>query len=414
MQILLNKIFTKKIVRAALRLLFFYALIKLIFKLVSFLMILGANSTLALEINANADLSFNDLHYSLQRLEQAHEEITDNLLIVNSGELNQGSFRLELARLISLLSDYPVNSIAVDVVFSADSTKIGTYELLDVVKNNPKVIMALDTTSNKKYLDFGANIKYGTINFPLSEHTIRRYYSTRGTFAARVASSMGFSLDTANYPKNNFVINYVQDTLYPYHTFPTECAWDTLFAHTKQGFKELPLMQIYSLDSTCLVKLLKNKTILIGHIKNSCTDNYYYDREDKFASSVDRNLLYRPETMPGILIHANAIQNIVNPQVRFYCWSDQFWFYCLEELLLLGYLIFLLFSRASKIVNILILFFLSIPTLYVALLAMKHHIYIELGMTLLQFLIFEELVEIVEPLYEKVKKAIVNKKFLNN
>jgi hypothetical protein len=47
---------------------------------------------------------------------------------------------------------------------------------------------------------------------------------------------------------------------------------------------------------------------------------------------------------------------------------------------------------------------LSLPTLYVVLLLMNYNIYIEMGTTLLQLLVFEELAEFIDPLYAKFER----------
>ena len=407
-----KKIIKIRAARAVLKLAFFYVAIKLVVMSVNGIMSSGLLSTVALEMNTSADLSLNDLHYSIQRSEQSFEEVNDNLLIINSGNLDRDNFRSELAFLLNYLSDFPVKTIALDVNFENDTSRIGTQELIKAVKDNPKLILAADTLGDKKYLDFGDNVKYGTVDFPATDHTNRRYYSANGTFAAQIAKSMGFSTDVNADTNSDLIINYVYDTLYTHNVLPEECAWDTLFERTRPGFKELPLTEIYRLDSACLSLLLKDKTILIGHVKNSCAENYYLDSEDKFAVPTDTKMLYRPTTMPGVMVHANAVLNMANPDVRFRCWSDQKWFLFFEEIVLLAYLSFLLFARVGKLLNILMMLLLTIPILYLVLLAMKHHIYIEVGTTLLQFLIFEELTEIIEPVYHKCKNALEKRKLL--
>jgi CHASE2 domain-containing sensor protein len=220
---------------------------------------------------------------------------------------------------------------------------------------------------------------------------------------------MGHELNQDYVEETNFILNYVQDTLYEVSIMEEECSIDTVFARTKKGFQELSLEQLFIGDSACLNHVLRNKTILIGHIGSECIDNYYYDGEDKFAVPSNKDILYRPKTMPGVLVHANAVQNIVNPNVLFECWSDKRSFLFLEELLLLAYLAFLLFARAGKLLNILMMFALSVPILYLVLLAMEYHLYFEIGTTLLQFLVFEELVEIVEPIYTRIKYNLESK-----
>ena len=222
-----KKIIKIRAARAVLKLAFFYVAIKLVVMSVNGIMSSGLLSTVALEMNTSADLSLNDLHYSIQRSEQSFEEVNDNLLIINSGNLDRDNFRSELAFLLNYLSDFPVKSIGLDVNFENDTSRIGTQELIKAVKENPKLILAADTLGDKKYLDFGDNVKYGTVDFPATDHTNRRYYSANGTFAAQIAKSMGFSTDVNADTNSDLIINYVYDTLYTHNVLPEECAWDT-------------------------------------------------------------------------------------------------------------------------------------------------------------------------------------------
>jgi hypothetical protein len=395
-----------------LKLALFYGIIKLIFYLLGIILSVSWMKQVDIEIKATSDLSLNDLYYSIRNETQDFRPIQDDIIIINSGSLNPDNFRAELATLINQLSEYPIKAIGIDITFANHPEIPGTSDLISSIQNNPKIILGYDTSTFTRFLDFGDNITYGIVNFKEQIHTQRRYSSGPETFAAQLAKTMGYSLDMNDNPSDDFIVNYIQDTIYTFSILEKNCTWDTLFERTKPGFKELDLKDVFFSNSQCLQKLLKDKIILIGHLRQDCIENYYLDGEDKWAVPSHSNMLYRPLTMPGVMIHANAIQNIVNPHIRFQCWSDQSWFNFLEEILLLAYLAFLVFIRVGKFVNVIILLILSIPSLYFVLLAMKHNIYIEIGMTLLQFLIFEELVEIVEPLFEKIKVFFLSKDHL--
>jgi hypothetical protein len=119
--------------------------------------------------------------------------------------------------------------------------------------------------------------------------------------------------------------------------------------------------------------------------------------------------------MPGLMIHINAIENLMNNNNRFYCLSDTFLFKCLTEILIMLFLWFLLFFNYGKVVNVFILFLLSLPILFIVLFFMvKFNVYIEIGLTLLQFLLYEELTEIISPIYEKFSNFKFIKKYKLN
>jgi CHASE2 domain-containing sensor protein len=110
--------------------------------------------------------------------------------------------------------------------------------------------------------------------------------------------------------------------------------------------------------------------------------------------------------MPGVLIHANAIDNLLRKEVRFIEISATWWFKFLGLLLIFAYLYFLIFMEAGKVVNILLMLGLSLPALYVVLYLMQYNWYIEMGSTLLQLLVFEEMVEIFTPVYNWIQNKL--------
>jgi hypothetical protein len=62
--------------------------------------------------------------------------------------------------------------------------------------------------------------------------------------------------------------------------------------------------------------------------------------------------------------------------------------------------------EAGKVVNILLMLGLSLPALFVVLYLMQYNWYIEMGSTLLQLLVFEEMVEIFSPLYCRIQHKL--------
>jgi CHASE2 domain-containing sensor protein len=152
--------------------------------------------------------------------------------------------------------------------------------------------------------------------------------------------------------------------------------------------------------------MLKGKIVLIGHFGSTALREIKNDLEDKFSVPSDTNMIFRSPSMPGALIHANAIDNLLRKEVRFTEVSATWWFKCLGVLFVFAYLYFLVFVEAGKVVNILLMLGLSLPALFVVLYLMQYNWYIEMGSTLLQLLVFEEMVEIFSPLYRWIQNKL--------
>jgi CHASE2 domain-containing sensor protein len=184
----------------------------------------------------------------------------------------------------------------------------------------------------------------------------------------------------------------------------------SLFRFSEAAQMQLPLYNgkdiIEAHDVEFASELFKNKAVIIGHFGSGSLRNIRNDLEDKFAVPCDTNLLFRQKTMPGALIHANALENLIQPGHKFLVLSDLSWFNFLEQLMVFLYIAVLLYVPLGKTLNVLMLLGLSLPFLFLILFLMQYGYYIEMSGTLLQLLVYEELVEIFTPLYKGLKKQI--------
>jgi CHASE2 domain-containing sensor protein len=391
----------KKIIK----LFFVYTIVKAIIFLITFVFSLDFFSIPNLELSAANDLSFNDFHYSIRKNKPNYE--SDKIVIINSGDLASDSFRLQLAQLIKKIDLFNPKVVGVDINFSIEKNKLGTKKLIDIASNIENVIWALDINKPEK-LKF-KNALYGEANFAEHFHTIRRYPNHSETFSAKIA--MRYLDRDLNFNENEtFIINYL---FHDYEIINADFESLNAFSFSKNSNSKLPALNARTLfndeNNDFLNKFLENKIILIGHLGSTALAEIRNDMEDKFAVPIDTNMLFRQLTMPGILIHANAINNLIHPETKFKTLSDENWFLFIEELLLILYLFFLLNFKVGKIINVLILLAISVPLLYVVLFLMEHKYYIELGTTLLQLLIFEEIIESLESVYPRIK-IFINKK----
>jgi len=360
------------------------------------------------EVQAASDLKLNDLHYSLAKRLEAKESMP-NFLLINTGDLSKDSFRLELANLIEYIQFLEPKAIGIDHDFSADTNLIGTHALVSALTGKSNIVLgkndeALDSTRIEI-----PNATYGIVNFAEHYHTVRHYATHSETFAAKLGKLNGVN-PNSNAKRENFVIHYVIQDYVPL-AFERESLNNFIFsqaaAFTMPVFNSKEVMD--SDDLEFAHEMIAGKTILIGHCGSTSLRDFKNDLEDKFAVPCDTNLLFRQKTMPGLLLHANALFTVLHPEHSFWVLSDEGWFKLLNFLMLLSYVFFLLYARAGKLINIALMLALSFPYLFMVLYLMQHGVYIEMGGTLLHLLIFEELIEIFEPAIVKIERRIKSK-----
>ena len=145
----------------------------------------------------------------------------------------------------------------------------------------------------------------------------------------------------------------------------------------------------------------EGKIDIIGSLGDRSHSNADFDIEDKKQVPVDTtNMINRMPVMFGAVVHANAISTILDDRLHFYIVSD-------GSILVVNLIIFaiflyvLLFKNLGKLLNLVILFLLTIPILFLIFYLMEYGIYYQFGGTLLALLIIEEFYEIIEPFEHK-------------
>jgi CHASE2 domain-containing sensor protein len=377
---------------------------------------------------AGADLSFNDLFYKVNRLSNTPiQKSSENIVMINTGSLSSDSFRFKLAAVISKVGDCKPKAIGVDHDFSNDTSITGTHELRDALSIlSNKVVLGRNSRMKKgDVMEFDSSI-YGVVDFPDEEGqiTVRRYSESVNSFAnqMRVVGSSSRSDRSAKTvlnkevdEKSDFVINYIYhhdgNGLYDFKDNFFEDAMDVSDGLLLIEGKDL--LESNKLDSSIVRNLLRNNYVIIGHMGPYNFIDKVHDNEDKFRVPCDTNLINRDRVMYGAVIHANALANLLMPDLRYANIEDGLTFKIFKELLLLMFVYYLLFLNLGKMGTVTILAISSLGMIYLTLLMMKKGVYLEIGGSLLQLLVLEEAFESIEPLLHKFFNRISLKKGLS-
>lgn len=370
------------------KLLFFYVLVLVIGWVLNLALNLNVMNVLRLELDAANDLSLNDLHYKINSGNRKFGTGKD-IVLVNSGDLDPTNFRQELSDLVKIVSLYDAKVIGIDHTFSRDTFNIGHAALVEELSENNKVVLALNT-EGKDHLKI-PKATYGTVNLIMQPQTVRRYQGGKHTFAAQIAIKFGLEYEI---PESPFLINYVATD---FSSIAFNMAAVTELSFSKPSV--FPVFNAHDIMRATDPSMIKGKIVLIGHFGSTALRNIKNDLEDKFSVPSDTNMIFRSPSMPGALIHANAIENLLREEIRFTEVSIRWWSKILGALFVFAYLYFLIYVEAGKVVNILLMLGLSLPALFFVLYMMQFNWYIEMGGTLLQLLVFEEMVEIFSPFY---------------
>ena len=354
-----------------------------------------------------SDLSLNDLHYQVNQESITNSpKLSGKVFIINTGSLSKDSFRLELARVIDAVNQFSPKVIGIDHDFAADTTLIGTNELIKTVNKTKSLILARKEEP-RNYLQFSKNVQYGNVTLPKDQTTVRKYSTDKSTFGYRVSLLLANQNISWNIPYKTFFIKYL--TSQPGYFTKDSNEFIFYIADPNQKQKKFLMLEARDIllhDSATLnaLRILSSgRAILIGHLGNSSMFNMANDIEDKQPVPLN-NIISQDKTMDGVVIHANAIENIINPSNQFRAWSDSILFQIIKNIFIFLFLFYLINANLGKAVNIFSLALLSIPVVYFVLYLMTKNIYLEIGVTLLHFLIVEEFYESIESIEHLVSK----------
>ena len=375
------------------RVLSYYIVIKIILVFITWLYSFSFLNFISFEHIMSSDVSINDLHYRLEKKSAKANQLSNQLILVNTGDLPDTNFRASLALVITKLQKFNPKVIGIDHQFRVDDTnKIATAYLKSAIENNPDIILGYDK-HNENVLKF--NIKKGVVNFPENQISIRKYYNSDAAFAFQICNKISSGDNKLSSKEEEFFINYVCDSVLPYDKF-----WDNGFC----AFNSIDLLKNDSSLLNYLSTNGKGKAFLIGNLGRDINKKNNFDIEDKHKVPCDKDLVNREKSMYGLLIHANVIENLLNPKYQFYDLTSSWIFILITQFCYLYLIYYFLYTDNWKLFNIILLFTLSIPFLFIVLGAMSYGIYIGAGLTLLELFVIEEMIEILHPIENKILK----------
>jgi hypothetical protein len=397
----IKKTFKSKLLTTAI----FFCALQILFLFLQFLSSKPFFGLLSLEQILVSDGSFNDLYYHKKGIKNS-KPLSGKVIIINSGSFDNDSFRLQLAKSINYLQTFSPKVVAVDHTFS-ESNLIGTDSLINSIEKYNNIILSSNDKEEKPLKIKIKSTNYAKTEFINDQIIIRRYNSDSNTFAYKIASLInGENLLLFN--KESFFINYLTDDE---NLFTVNSPLDTMLYQFEKDSKFIVIEGRDLLTKKDYIEVLlrnyaQNNAFLIGHMGSDKLFDVVNDREDRYQVPCDKNLVEKKETMFGVQIHANVIENYLNPDVRFNCWSDSTFFFLFRNILIFLFIYYTLFINYGKALNIISLAFLTYPIIYIVLYLMTKNIYIEIGLTMLQFLFLEEVVEVLESIFNFITKFI--------
>lgn len=383
----------------------FFCCIQIVFFLFNYLSDKPIFGLLSFESLLTSDGSFNDLYYQQNSIKlNPNKKLSGRLIIINTGSFEKDSFRLDLSKTIKQIQKYKPRVIGIDHTFS-NVKKIGTDSLIDVIDKSENIILSSNKTEKNPLKLNKKKSQYGITTFEKEQISIRKYSSDSNTFGYKIAAKL-LENKMVPFEHKSFFINYITDSK---DIFSIKNQLDTILYKVNSRNKFLiiegeELLCRKELLNNFLSKTGKNNAFLIGHFGNNKIYDVINDREDRHRVPCDKNLVERKESMFGVQIHANAIENYLNPEIRFNCWTDTIVFLIIKNILIFLFIYYILFINFGNVFNILTLVILTFPLIYIVLFLMTKHIYIEIGLTMLQFLILEEVVEAIDSIHNYITK----------
>lgn len=347
---------------------------------------------------ATEDIQFNDIYYATKQHQNSAFKSKD-VVLINTGSINNDSlFRKKLADLIIKVADNKPKAIGLDFYFPTAKNPVNDSFLRDaIIKNN--VITVIDAKQNHKSI-FISDRK-GLMNLPgKNEETIREYYNykiinndTIPSFAAVLSNTK--SKDTLSYLK---------------YSTENKGYYNILDKNEKINPLNFPAIEASDFFNEShqneLNQIIRNKIVIIGHLGSRNMHNPF-DTEDKFRVPTDKSLFNRNLTMPGSVIHANAVQMMLNKEEMI---SIEGWSYeIITSIILLIYLFLFYYIHhkfhLSKLINVILILASTFPIVYLCCVyLMDMGIYYKVGGIFGLIIFLEEYIEIYEGFLNKFNK----------
>lgn len=389
----------------------YYFLFQFLFLVISNLSDKPIFNLITLENLLVSDASLNDLYYPLRDKQETDVNLlSGKIVLINTGSLQRESFRKELSEVLDKVQEFEPSVIGIDHQFDFTSSNLsGSQELIRAINQYNNIIIAGPNNKEGSLNNFVKSSVTVSVSLPLGQSTIRRYYSDTSTFAYKLAQKISNN-SIKKLDRESFVIHYLTSNTGYYTLKNPEYEFYKLLPDSKQSkYLLLEASDILNNDSAtveALRILSPGKALIIGHMGNTALSVLENDIEDKHPVPCDTNFVNRGKSMAGMLIHANAFENILEPKNRFTCLTDSFLANFIKQLFILLFMYYLLFTNFGKAFNIFSIFIISVFAIFIVIYLMTKGIYLEMGLTLLQLLIIEEIIEVFDSIHHLIANKI--------
>lgn len=294
------------------------------------------------------DLDFNDIYYYNRKI--GDDTIKSDVVLINIASKDPSkTIRMILPEVIENVDSFGAKVIGLDLYFEG-SNDTETDDTLEKVLKEKKVVIG-KVKDKESYFPRTDSIKlnFGCINFETENNQSIRYY--RNFYENDTLVSLARKLAT-RYKSEMQISN--TDTLF-YLKYKTN-GFGYFSAFEDFNPINFPCIEFKDLNDkskqSTLQRLIKDKIVLIGWLNTN-------ELDDIHRTPTDAQLINRLPKVPGIVIHANATQMLID-NTKMYDLEDDFIFNFISFISILLFLLFLekiALIFKSKLIHIVVKFF---------------------------------------------------------
>ena len=288
------------------------------------------------------DVDASDFYYQTQ---DSGEKSLDNIIIINSGSIpvEEGvGLRRNLNQLIRNIdnNDCKPKKIGIDLEF--DMRRVDSVDAkLEKTFIEKHCVIA----ESKQNVSIFKTVKKGYVNFPDEENkAVRNYYNYYVLNNKKINSFARECLGQTVEEPEEFLLKYACKDQGFYNVLDKQNEEETVFAFPAV---EGSVVLSDSLNKKQLHDLFHDKTVLIGHLGQDSMHNVN-DIIDKHKTPTDFDVIRKSKIMPGVVIHANAI-NQLQMHHAIFDFTYLFNFILLYGILLFFFIVFILLERLKSI-----------------------------------------------------------------
>lgn len=371
------------------------------------------------------DIDFSDIYYQTRSQDSAKKDV----VLINIGSFPVDSIRYKLLGLVDKLKGYKPKVIGLDIVFTPKEDTAAfeaiNYKLDSLFQNDTIVIGAsygeISEFPFPKNSTHKQKINFGFVNLPGVENNTRRqyYYNSPGTDTSNHDTTLSFACkvykagecEISKKPVGStFILRYTSNTDAGfYNALDNNNEWLIDSSQDFPGIEADNLLNGNKVDSS----LIRSKYVIIGSLGNPM--NNRNDIKDKHRVPVNFQLFNRLPTMPGAVVHANALQMLING--KYVKEIDGWWYKLITGFIIFFYLF--VFNVLHKIRPILLkltveIIFLVISITFITWLGsllLGHFKHLNIGKILFYIVLLIEYKMFAFEFYDYMEKQNLHKIF---